>query len=377
MTESTPQTIMVVDDTPANLKLLDTTLTKQGYRVLTMPRGELALKAARRNRPDLILLDINMPGLNGFEVCQELKKDDDLRDIPVLFISAYTEVDDKMKAFSVGGVDYVSKPFQEEEVLARVRTHLELSRQKLELEQKNEELIQLNGLRENLTHMIIHDLRTPLTAINGSLEVLEMLFQESLPEKATKLVDNARRAGEKMIEMVGSVLDLDRLETGNMPVQLGKVDLMSLIKEVLGIFEDSRKGISFDFVPRTESIPWTCDRELIRRVLVNLVSNAVKFSPMEGVVKLDVQKERDRLILSVQDEGDGMPLEVQQLIFEKYQQVQQRKFKHSSGIGLAFCKLAVQAHGGEIWIESTPGEGSTFYFTIPILDDGLPSEADA
>ncbi len=168
-----PPNIMVVDDTPANLKLLEDMLKARGYQVCSYPCGRLALAAAASQSPDLILLDVNMPEMNGYEVCKHLKADAKLKDIPVLFISALSETSDKVKAFSCGGVDYVTKPFRFEEVYARVETHLELRRQKRELQENYARLRELEDLKENLVLMIIHDLRSPAALISGYLDLIK------------------------------------------------------------------------------------------------------------------------------------------------------------------------------------------------------------
>ncbi len=174
-----PPNILVVDDTPENLHVLAGMLNERGYKVRPVPSGKLALQAAKMTKPDLILLDINMPDLNGYEVCAQLKRDERMLDVPVIFISALNETIDKVMAFGVGGVDYITKPFQFEEVEARVAVHLKLRRTQMELEWRNaelkktnEELRRLHELRDNLTNMIIHDLRSPLTGVVGAFELI-------------------------------------------------------------------------------------------------------------------------------------------------------------------------------------------------------------
>ena len=368
MTDSNDQaTIVVVDDTPPNLKLLDEMLNTAGYRVLSFTRGEHALTAISKNIPDLILLDINMPGLNGYQVCEKLKADKHLQEIPVLFISAYTEVEEKLKAFQVGGVDYVTKPFQEAEVLARIATHLEIRHQKLEIEKNYRELRELEGLRDNLTQMIVHDLRSPLTTMNGSLELLQSHFADTLSEQAARLVKAAVSSTSKMIELVSSLLDLNRLESGEFPLKREVCDIHTVLGEAIAIYQNSQKLITFQSNVSEELNKILADKELLRRVLVNLIGNAVKFSPREGVIGLDVERVDGEIRFAIRDRGEGIPKECHGLIFEKYGQVEIRA-KHSgysSGIGLAFCKLAVEAHGGSIWVESDVGKGCDVFFTLP------------
>ncbi|MEI6149444.1 MAG: response regulator, partial [bacterium] len=205
--------ILVVDDTTANLQLIAGMLKDRGYRVRPVPSGKLALQAIQKEQPDLILLDINMPEMNGYEVCTILKADEALKEIPVLFISALDETMDKIKAFAVGGVDYITKPFQFEEVEARVKTHLKLRRLQLELERQNrqlrenyEQLKKLEDLRDNLTHMVVHDMRSPLMGITGHLELLEMDAENKFSGDDLKYLRNARRSGLVLVGMVTSLL---------------------------------------------------------------------------------------------------------------------------------------------------------------------------
>jgi len=207
-----PPAILMVDDTPANLELLSGMLKGRGYKVRAAVSGKLALQAARNDPPDLILLDINMPEMNGYEVCAELKSDDKLKDIPVIFLSALTETMDKVKAFGIGGVDYITKPFQFEEVEARVETHLELRRQKSRLEESYKEQSELKKLRDNLVNLLIHDLRPPLTSICGQLELIKEKDGTALSaDSAGRLAETVKTA-KQLIQMVGTVLDTGKLE---------------------------------------------------------------------------------------------------------------------------------------------------------------------
>lgn len=207
-----PPAILMVDDTPANLELLSGMLKGRGYKVRAAVSGKLALQASRNDPPDLILLDITMPEMNGYEVCAELKADERLKDIPVIFLSALTETIDKVKAFGTGGVDYITKPFQFEEVEARVETHLELRRQKLQLQENYNELRELKELRDNLVNMLIHDLRPPLTGIRAHLEHIKEKEKSSISADSSDRLSETIRTAEQLIQMVGTVLEKDKLK---------------------------------------------------------------------------------------------------------------------------------------------------------------------
>lgn len=356
--------ILVVDDTPANLQLLTEMLKEKGYKVRPAPSGALALRAAQIAPPDLILLDINMPEMNGYEVCARLKADERLRGIPLLFISALTDAEDKVRAFQAGGVDYVTKPFNFEEVEARVRTHLELRRQQQELAASLARLQELERLRDSLTHMIAHDMRSPLLVISMALEMLAPLIQERDAEAAS-LARDARAGAASIIEMIAQMLDVSRLEAGVLKPRLASGDLAEVARravEALRILAGKRRvGVS-----ACEPIRAQFDAELMRRVLMNLVGNAIKFTANDGEVRVVVKKEAGLVRVEVVDNGRGIAPEQHRRIFEKFGQVELHQAPRvGTGLGLTFARMAIEAHGGKIGVESAVGQGSTFWFTLP------------
>ena len=359
--------IMVVDDTPANLHLLTGMLKKRGYKVRPVSSGKFALQTAKHDPPDLILLDIIMPEMNGYEVCECLKADEQLSGIPVIFISALNETMDKVKAFKVGGVDYVTKPFQFEEVQARVATHLELRRQKRLIQESNEQLRKLEELRDNLVHMVVHDMRTPLTAIYGFLRTLEMLEGESLSDQGREFVQTALASTEDLVEMVSSLLDVSKMEAGEMKLNLTQCELLTIAREALAKVEPLKGDRQLMLSGADEPVTVMADPELIARVFQNLLGNALKFTPDDGRVTVSIEPSADAVRVLVRDTGPGIPPEYRERIFEKFGQVENpaNKQRYSTGIGLTFCKLAVEAHGGQVGVDSEEGRGSTFWFTLP------------
>ncbi|MEI6783783.1 MAG: hybrid sensor histidine kinase/response regulator [Verrucomicrobiota bacterium] len=361
--------IMIVDDTPQNLDLLETMLIKQGCEVFALPDGEMALQAAVRNPPHLILLDILMPGLDGYEVCTRLKADPQLKHIPVVFLSALNEPWDKVRAFQVGGVDYISKPFQLEEVAARVHSHLELSSQRRELQGNYERLRELERLRDGLVHMLVHDLRSPLTGIRMGLESARGLLPPGDPTLAS-MVGAALASANSMTEMITQLLDVSRLEAGQMPLHRTAGDLVALARSAQDLLRTQAETRRLRLTP-AEAIIANYDPNLLRRVLNNLLGNALKFTLPNGEVSLGISREAGQVRVTVADNGPGIPPAFHQKIFTLFGQVESRKSGVGTGLGLAFCKLAVEAHGGRIGVESVPGQGSTFWFTLP-LDPARP-----
>ena len=359
----TAPNIIVVDDTPASLRVLHELLRERGYKVRPMPSGALALQAARHEPPDLILLDVNMPEMDGWEVCRQLKADDRLKEIPIIFISALTETTDKVRAFQLGGVDYITKPIQLEEVDARVRTHLELRRQRHELQQNYERLQEMERLRDNLTHMIIHDMRTPLTVMGMALEFAGETVGKS-DKKLAELIQTSREGAVYLNEMITQLLDISRLEIGQMPLNPAEDDLTAAVRKTVDSMA-TVAGTRHILVDAPEDVHAFCDGEIIRRVVLNLVGNAVKFTPADGEVRVCVAREGRSARVSVEDNGPGIPAEYHRRIFEKFGQVGRNDRKRGTGLGLTFCKLAVEAHGGSIGVDSSVGGGSTFWFTLP------------
>jgi two-component system sensor histidine kinase/response regulator len=354
--------ILVVDDTPANLQLLVGMLKEHGFKVRPVPNGELALRAVRISPPDLILLDISMPEMDGYEVLARLKADEATRDIPVLFISALSETAGKVRAFHAGGVDYVTKPFQFEEVVARVRTHLELRRQKVEIRRSLDQLRELERLRDDLTQMIVHDMRSPLLGLQLTIDLLVTSDLGASAENA-EMLETARQAVVALIEMVNQVLDVSRLETGKIELQRTKSDLAGLIRQAV----DSIRPLAGKrtILVQAGEFAAEVDPDLIRRVLANLLGNAVKFTAQDGRITISASDSGSTIRVEVRDNGVGIAPGDHQRIFNKFSQVQTASKRRGSGLGLAFAKMAVEAHGGAVGVESSLGAGSTFWFTLP------------
>jgi signal transduction histidine kinase len=362
--ESQPK-IMVVDDTVANLKLLEEMLARQNYRVRSFPRGRLALSAAAREAPDLILLDIQMPEMDGYQVCEQLKADPALAPIPVIFISAQHEPMDKVRAFAVGGVDYVTKPFQFAEVEARVRTHLELRRQKQELQLSYQRLQELEQLRDNLAHMVVHDMRSPLFAMLMSLELVKINIPNP-PPKVAKYLQMTLDNVTKLTEMVTQLLDISRMEAGRMPLNkaLGNLAVtgQTVLDSMAPLVGDRRLTLD-----APAPVHACYDADIVSRILTNLLQNALKFTVPDDEVTITVAARDTAARVAVTDHGPEIPAQYREKIFEKFAQVDGEKRKYGTGLGLTFCKLAVETHGGSIGVDSDPVQGNTCWFTLPLV----------
>ena len=373
-------TVMVVDDNVTNLQLLEMLLRTRGYEVRPFNRGRAALEAAARTPPDVILLDVAMPEMDGYEVCRRLKADEKLAAIPVIFISALSATRDKIKGFACGGVDYVTKPFQIEEVHARVETHYKLRKLQIQLEQQNgtlqdnyDQLRKLEELRDNLTHMVVHDMRSPLAIVQMSLEMLKTTLT-GLNAPEGKLLDGALLAAKTMNRMTTQLLDVSRLEAGQMPLNKAACDLAPIAQAALEAIAPLL-GDRHAVLDVREPLTALCDAVLLRRVLDNLLSNALKFTPPGKEITISIAREGDAAQLAVADTGPGIPEKYHQKIFEKFSQVEGEQQSKGTGLGLTFCKLTAEAHGGKIGVESEVGRGSTFWFTLPLAAKAAPGGA--
>jgi signal transduction histidine kinase len=379
--------ILVVDDTPANLKLLSQMLTEHGYQVRAALDGVWALTTAQAAPPDLIVLDILMPEMDGYEVCRRVKADPRLRDIPVLFISALGEVEDKVKGFAVGGVDYITKPFQLEEVLARIQTHLALRtlRRQLqaanadlehrvderttELRAANKRLTDLNRLKDDFVSRISHELRTPLTSIKIYLELLD----RGKPEKRAKYFEILQREAERLQVLIEDLLKITQLSTQSFELEMEAADLNSLLANRLTAWSElaARRGLEFQVDLADDLPPVLVDRELIVPVFAQLIKNAIDYT-VRGTIHLSTVMNRyddQRWVMArVADTGPGIAPDELQLIFERfYRGRAAADYKTpGTGVGLAISQEILTRLNGRLTVESEVGHGSTFIVWLPV-----------
>jgi len=362
--------ILIVDDTPANLQFLATLLKMRGHKTRAALNGELALQAIKNQVPDLILLDVHMPDIDGIEVCRRIKANPASADIPVIFVSGEHETLNKIKAFSSGGVDYITRPFQIDEVLSRVSTHLDLRQQREQLKNTMRRMQELETLRDNLVHMIIHDLRNPLWAIENYLELIKTDDAESLTPKTTSFLREVRAQTGNMIDMINSILDVNKMEGGTLPLNLSKCDLIDLCRQVIQSMEPIRRSRALSLDPEVSPINAMIDIGLIRRLLTILINNAIRATREEdGCISLSVHQKNDFVRIKVKDNGRLIPAEEHFNIFDKYVQVNSAlngKGRYAPGLGLPFCKLVAEFHGGRAGIENTPDSGNIFWVEFPI-----------
>lgn len=360
-TDEVPARVLVVDDQAANLQVLGTMLGQEGYEVVPASDGPTALKRLGLRVPDLILLDVLMPGMDGVEVCQRIRQEPDWRDIPVIFLSA---ADDKgliVRALDAGGVDYVTKPFNHAEMISRVRTHLALKAARDRLRQLAED-------REELLGILAHDLKNNLCGIQMSAEVLRDRMIRLRDEKQERLCDNICRGTAQLLSFVRELLANTAAEHG-FRLEPEPIDLRDAVARVARDYEEParRKGLKVHTAGPEGRTDVFADRRALGQVLDNLISNAVKFSPPGKQITVTVRCAGEVVECQVQDEGPGLTPEDLRGMFRRYGRLSTRPTggEPSTGLGLSIAKKLVQGMNGELSCDSTPGRGATFTLRLP------------
>lgn len=363
--ENRPPLVLVVDDNTNNLGVLYSYLDAERFTVLVSQSGERGFDLAVRKKPDLILLDVLLPGISGFETCERLKKNPETIDIPVIFISALTDVEDKVRGFQAGGVDYITKPFQQEEVLARINTHLTIKRQR-------EELNRLNATKDRFFSIIAHDLRGPFTGLLGALEILKDSGSR-LDEAAThELVVNLYETSERTYHLLENLLEWARGQQKAVKVVPRVLSMRELVGDTVELFHSSalQKGIDIRMDIRPDVTAYA-DRNMINTVVRNLVNNAVKFTPRGGQVSIVGERKGELVEIAVEDTGVGMDEAEKKELFSLARRHSRpgTDGEKGSGLGLLLANDYVTRNRGTLTVESRPGHGSRFCFLIPAAPD--------
>jgi two-component system sensor histidine kinase/response regulator len=363
--------VLIVDDEEPNRVLLRDLLEARGHQVTEAEDGEQALDEVASSAPDVILLDVMLPKMDGFEVCRRLKADAQTAPIPILLITVLTDRQDRLTGIEAGANDFLTKPIDTQDVPLRVGNALYTKRLYDQLADNYQRLRELEVLRDDLTHMIVHDLRTPLTSVIAGMQTVEMSGE--LNERRQQCLRLALTGGQTLLGMINDLLDISKMEDGSLRLEYQDLTATALVERALEEIESLAQARSLtlvrDFPPRSPT--FSGDEEKLRRTLVNLLGNAVRFTPRGGTITASVGADPDEqaAVFMVRDTGEGIPREAFERIFEKFGQVETGRARQrlSTGLGLTFCKMVVEAHGGRVWVESELGRGSTFSFTIPAL----------
>jgi signal transduction histidine kinase len=369
--------VLVADDVEANVELLRDQLAALGVRVISAVDGPDALARAAADRPDCCILDVSMPagalGVDpretGFEVCRRLKRDPRTARIPVIFVSALNDGAVRLKAIEAGGDDFLLKPHDRHVLGARVRSLLRLKGATDALEQSLLELREAQQAREDLVRMIVHDLKTPLTAVLATLEMLRDGDFGAVPSGPARALSDVEAKAEDLLGLIQDLLDVSRVAEQTLALHSEPIAPGALMAELIHDWavRFHQEQATAHTAVEDDAPVFEADKTLLKRVLSNLIQNALTHSAVPVTVTLGARREAEGIHLTVADDGPGIPPAFQDLIFRKFEQVRgpHAPKVRSSGLGLAFCRIAVESHGGRIWVESEEGRGSIFHLLLP------------
>ena len=374
-------TVLIVDDTPANIGVIADYLKMYGFAIRITRDGEKALKRAKRAKPDIILLDVMMPGIDGFETCRRLKADEATKDIPVIFMTALATPSDKVKGFEAGGVDYVTKPLHQEEVLARITTHLRICSLTRNLQEFNQELVELNATKDKFFSIVAHDLRGPFQPLLGLSELLATVPDSTPHAEIREMGGSVYHSLKGIYSLLENLLQWSQMERGRVPYNPTQVDLQKIANQNIDLF--AKNAIAKNITLQSMVVEGTivnADENMLDTVIRNLVSNALKFTPTNGQITVSAKLAQDTsefAEISVSDTGVGMTSEDLKKLFklDTHHTTTGTAHEKGTGLGLLLCQELVEKNGGEIWLESVLGKGTTVKFTVP-LDTSTPNNSN-
>jgi two-component system, sensor histidine kinase and response regulator len=366
-------TILVIDDNAQNRALFSATLQDEGFVVVHASGGQSGIDEFVRQPVDCVLLDVRMPDIDGFAVCQQIRKLPNGASVPIVFLTALRDVDTFERALAAGGDDFLTKPVNPAELVVRVKTALKMSKMSGELREtyelvrkQRDDMLRLQLQKERLMSFLIHDLKTPVNGMDLHAQLL--LRDPDLSQRSRQSVMHIRNESRSLLRMLLNLLDIGRSEEGQMAVHPKLVDIDSLVAEVIEMFSArvSDNGVIIRHVAGIVSA--TVDADLLRRVIENLLDNAVRYAPKDSEVTVSTSKQADGFELEIRDQGPGIAPEIAQQVFERYSQDSSAGTaagqRGNRGLGLAFCRVAVEAHGGTI-IAQRQDPGTVFRVRIP------------
>lgn len=367
--------ILIVDDVKTNVLLLQTILKRANYCVVTVSTGEEAIDVVKKERPDLLLLDVMMPGMNGYEVAGVLNSDPETREIPIIFVTALSDPENVVEGFRSGGNDYVSKPFNAAEVLTRIRHQLRLVASRRIILHQNEALQKAIYDRDELYSVIAHDLRSPLGSMKMALDMLvECCTQEQLGDDMYELLTSTNRTADELFTLLDNLLKWTKTNLGRMNVVKQQFDFAAMI---VGVVENMRPLAQMNFIKLTlnnsfEGKPIVnADIDMLKTVVRNLIMNAIKFTYENGMVTVNLSSNAEgAIVCEVCDNGMGLSVaQLEALRNSESFTSKGARDEVGSGLGLQLCRNFVKKNGGAMWFESEQGKGSSFYFSIPLAED--------
>ena len=361
--------ILIVDDVVSNVLLLKILLTNEQFQVCTANNGTTCIEVAKTEHPDLILLDVMMPDINGFDTAVVLKKDATTRDIPIIFLTALNTPQDLVRGFQVGANDFLTKPFNKEELVMRVMQQISLVAAKRIIEKQNSELRATLNNRDKMYSVIAHDLRSPMASIRMVLNlVVASASPETVGEELYTLLDQANRESEEVHDLLDNLLKWTKSQTGRLTVVKQELNLNDIIPGVVEIFDiiAQTKRIKLDYQPLDGDVKVIADNDMLKTIVRNFLSNAIKFSPEDSTIEIILKEEGDFAKVSVRDHGVGIAADRLGTIFHKGETTYGTDGEEGSGLGLQLCQDFARKNDGDCTVESIEGQGSTFSVLIPL-----------
>lgn len=363
--------LLVVDDVQTNVLLLKALLGKEGYGILVANNGQEALEVIRNENPDLILLDVMMPGMDGFEVAERLKSEEFRCEIPIIFLTALDDTQSIVNGFKLGVGDFISKPFRKEELMVRIKHQLSLVAARWIIEEKNEELRKTIAGRDKMYSVIAHDLRSPMASMKMLLNTIMMSVEkDKIDPDIFDMLEMSNKTSEEVFSLLDNLLKWTKSQLGKLTVIPQKLDISGLADGVVEVMNSVAEVKHIKLI-RTdhESFFVYVDIEMIKSILRNLISNAVKFSNPDSEIKVGIKAEDGKVIVSVTDSGKGIKKEDQHKLLKDstHFTTYGTNSEEGSGLGLLLCRDFARKNGGELWFESEENLGSVFSFSLPQL----------
>lgn len=367
--------ILVIDDSKALLELISSLLCSEGYSTSLVETGEAAIEFLSNNQPDLILLDRTLPGMDGFEVCKQIKGTKALGKIPIIFLTATTDSKDKVEGFRIGAVDYITKPFQKEELLARVNSHIELYKltmqlknQTKELKESEKHLQEINAEKDKFFSIIAHDLKGPFYNILELSKILKEKCEANEKELAKEIIGHLYSTAQNTQDLLLTLLDWASIQRGKMPYNPEVIDLKDVVEECILVLRSNsnQKFILLNNIIK-KNTSLVADRNMLCAIFRNLISNAIKFTQPGGTITILNELTKESVKICVADTGVGIDSKTAKNLFSinKVRSTLGTQGELGTGLGLVLCKEFVEKHNGKIWVESEVDKGSSFWFSLP------------
>lgn len=363
--------ILIVDDVVSNVLLLKILLTNEKFQVVTANCGNACIEQAKKEKPDLILLDLMMPDISGFDTAVILKKDPETQDIPIIFLTALNTPSDLVHGFQVGANDFLTKPFNKEELVMRVLQQISLVAAKRIIMKQNEELKRTISNRDKMYSVIAHDLRSPMASIRMVLNLaVSVITPDMVGEEIYGLLDKANRETEEAHELLDNLLKWTKSQTGRLNVVYQDMDLNEVVPGVVDVFVmiAEMKKVKLTFLPNNDRFMVHADNDMIKTVIRNFISNAIKFSNEGSSIEVFITRQDNFAKVSIRDHGIGIAPDRIDGLFHKGETTYGTGGEEGSGLGLQLCADFARKNGGDVMVESTLGEGSTFSCLIPLIE---------